>query len=202
MTEKLCEHDNCLISSLRGLRNGIYYGAKIRLVHSLVMTILFKEGKLEEKLKSIFQLTYTHAKNLGIYVFIYKLSCCILKRLLNSKSNAINFIAGLIGSYFMWSDKNPVNQQIMLYLLSRNLLAITNYFNKRYLSVWNNNIPIDGFKYASILCWGVVMYLFESNPNLLQTSLFSSMDFLYNESNKYSSIKDFVPFYLPDWVGL
>lgn len=31
-----------LISILRGLRNGIYYGGKVRLIHSFVMMLLFK----------------------------------------------------------------------------------------------------------------------------------------------------------------
>lgn len=31
-----------LISVLRGLRNGIYYGGKVRLIHSFVMMLLFK----------------------------------------------------------------------------------------------------------------------------------------------------------------
>ena len=30
------------MSSIRGARNGIYYGAKIRFMHAVVMTFLFK----------------------------------------------------------------------------------------------------------------------------------------------------------------
>jgi hypothetical protein len=38
-----CHHDStCFLSALRGARNGIYYGAKIRFMHAVVMTILFK----------------------------------------------------------------------------------------------------------------------------------------------------------------
>lgn len=41
---KVCNHDSsCLISSFRGARNGVYYGAKIRFMHAIVMTFLFKE---------------------------------------------------------------------------------------------------------------------------------------------------------------
>jgi len=36
-----------MISSLRGARNGIYYGAKIRFMHAIVMTFLFKEVYLK-----------------------------------------------------------------------------------------------------------------------------------------------------------
>jgi len=33
------------MSSLRGARNGVYYGGKIRFMHAIVMTFLFKKVK-------------------------------------------------------------------------------------------------------------------------------------------------------------
>jgi hypothetical protein len=41
-----CPHDSCILSVLRGFRNGVVYGCKIRFPHALVMTLLFKEGRL------------------------------------------------------------------------------------------------------------------------------------------------------------
>lgn len=32
-----CPHESCLIAAVRGLRNGLYYGGKVRFAHSLVM---------------------------------------------------------------------------------------------------------------------------------------------------------------------
>ena len=40
---KVCDEDNCLFSALLGLRNGFFYGGRIRLMHALVITILFKK---------------------------------------------------------------------------------------------------------------------------------------------------------------
>ena len=41
---QICKHEaSCLSSAVRGARNGIYYGAKIRCMHALVMTFLFKK---------------------------------------------------------------------------------------------------------------------------------------------------------------
>ncbi len=42
MSSSPCPHKSCVLSSIRGMRNGIYYGAKIRFMHALVMTFLFK----------------------------------------------------------------------------------------------------------------------------------------------------------------
>jgi hypothetical protein len=36
-----CSHGNCLISAIRGFRNGLYYGGKVRFAHAIVMAILF-----------------------------------------------------------------------------------------------------------------------------------------------------------------
>ena len=189
--KNICDHDNCLLSSLRGLRNGLYYGGKIRFTHSLVMTLLFKHGTIYEKIKSIIELTLEHAINLGGFVFIYKLTCCILKNIIRNDSKIINFVAGLFGSYFIWARKTPVNQQIMLFLLSRNLLSGANIYCEKY------NKNLNGYPITTMLVWGIVMFLFENNPESLQGSLLSSMKFIYKESDRYSSWRDFIPFYIP-----
>jgi peroxisomal membrane protein 4 len=189
----LCDHPSCIISSLKGLRNGIYYGGKIRFVHSLVMTILFRSGPLKEKIISILKLTWEHARNLGSFVFMYKSLVCILRNLFQSRSLTFNFIAGFFCSYFFLSrEASPVNMQIMLYLLSRNILAISNMISTNYLNNYN------GFTLTSMTVWGIVMFLFEYNSKKLQNSLASSMDFIYKESDKkYESFVDFIPFYVP-----
>lgn len=189
----LCDHPSCVISSLKGLRNGMYYGGKIRFVHSLVMTILFRSGPLKEKIISIFKLTWEHARNLGSFVFMYKSLVCILRNLFQSRSLIFNFIAGFFCSYFFLSRENtPVNMQIMLYLLSRNILAISNMISTNYLNNYN------GFTLTSMTVWGIVMFLFEYNSKKLQNSLASSMDFIYKESDKkFESFLDFIPFYIP-----
>jgi hypothetical protein len=41
---------------------GVIYGAKIRFPHALVMTFLFRDGSLQDKIKAIWQATYTHSR--------------------------------------------------------------------------------------------------------------------------------------------
>jgi peroxisomal membrane protein 4 len=191
MNQCLCDHDSCIISALRGLRNGMYYGGKVRLIHSLVMTILFKDGPISEKIKSIIKLTMEHAINLGLFVMIYKSTVCIIKRLFNTRNKFINFIAGIVGSYFMWTKNSSVNMQIMLYLLSRDILALSNMIAGKYFP------KLPGFKITSMIVWGVVMFLFEYNPKALQSSLESSMNFIYKESDSFENWRDFIPIYIP-----
>ena len=95
-----------LVSVLRGLRNGIYYGGKVRLVHSFVMMLLFKSISKPE-IKNIFKLGYEHARNLGLFVFSYKSLCIILGKIWGEKP--INsFIAGFIFGGLYFGKKTPV----------------------------------------------------------------------------------------------
>jgi hypothetical protein len=50
-----------LVPPLKGLRNGLYYGGKVRLVHSLIMTVLFKDLN-KQSLKQIIKMTVEHAQ--------------------------------------------------------------------------------------------------------------------------------------------
>ena len=66
-----------LLALFKGLRNGLEYGSKVRFVHSLVITLLFKKLNTKE-LYSIFKLALEHGRNLGIFVFAYKSSVLLL----------------------------------------------------------------------------------------------------------------------------
>ena len=80
MSAKTCGHESCPISSMKALRNGFYYGGRVRFMHSLVMTILFKKGTLREKITNIIELTFEHGKTLGFFAFCFKSLLCLLRR--------------------------------------------------------------------------------------------------------------------------
>ena len=85
-----------LLFVLRGIRNGAYYGTKIRAPHAAgvvmfcrfrplhamspmppaccvaVMTFLFRSGPLREKIDSIVRLTFEHTVRLAKFVGVYK----------------------------------------------------------------------------------------------------------------------------------
>uniref|UniRef100_A0A1I8F965 Peroxisomal membrane protein 4 n=1 Tax=Macrostomum lignano TaxID=282301 RepID=A0A1I8F965_9PLAT len=74
---------------IKGIRNGIVYGCKIRFPHAVVMTFLFKSGPLSDKLSNIV--------------------CSVGKA----------FLAAFLAGYLVFGQSNKVNEQINLYLLSR-----------------------------------------------------------------------------------
>lgn len=82
-------------------------------------------------------------------------------------------IAGAIGGYFVWGRYNKINVQINLYLLSRVIIAL----GKKY--GWNVEATSDRYAWFSAVVWGIVMFLFEDEPESLHSSLKMSMDEIY-----------------------
>ncbi|CAD5120737.1 DgyrCDS9296 [Dimorphilus gyrociliatus] len=180
-----------VLAPLKGLRNGAVYGAKIRAPHALVMTFLFKGGPLMNQLKGILEATFTHSKNLASFVFIYKSISSVLEKLQGDRYQFHSFVAAFIGGYIVFGRYNKINEQINLYLLSRILYALAK------LAVEKGAIPKpkgEPFPIFGALVWGIVLWLFEHHRSTLQPSLKSSMTYLYDDSNVWHSIKDFLLF--------
>ena len=79
------------------------------MTHSIVMQYLFGHGTAMEKLRTSIKLSWIHGRNLGCFVFIYKLVQGLLWKAFGKRHNAFAFVAGIIGAYFIWSDRNTVN---------------------------------------------------------------------------------------------
>ena len=160
---------------LRGIRNGMYYGGKVRLMHGLVMALAFGEKPLLEKLKTVFKNTFEHSAKLGIYVGLYKFLVLFMQKRQGRVSKNHFFLAGIISGFMIYrNSESGINQQMILYLVSRDIIGGA------------RNLQIRGFlpnvKFFSILAafsWGLVMLLYEDNKTSLQRSLSHSMDFLY-----------------------
>lgn len=141
-------HD--LLGILKGTRNGVVYGAKLRFSHALVMSVLFRSGSLQSRWAGIVKATRQHATALGTFVFIYKSMLYLLKLsrsggvsgskppptpakldIQNHAHGADAFVAGLVAGYFVFGRASPkaglnsINQQMVLYVFSRVVLALS-----------------------------------------------------------------------------
>ncbi|KAE8576622.1 hypothetical protein XENTR_v10004262 [Xenopus tropicalis] len=182
------------LAVIKGFRNGAVYGAKIRAPHALVMTFLFKSGGLKEKLKAILQATFTHSRNLACFVFTYKSLMAAQEKLHGSKWQFHSFLAACVGGWLVFGENNHINSQINMYLLSRVLFGLSR------LAVEKGYIPEpkhDVFPLFSALVWGFVLWLFEYQRHTLQPSLQSSMTYLYDDSNIWHDISDFLIYNKP-----
>ncbi|PPQ97167.1 hypothetical protein CVT26_000430 [Gymnopilus dilepis] len=191
-------HDYLAI--LKGARNGFVYGVKVRFPHALVMSILFGRGDWQTRARMIYRATRQHAFNLAKFVSIYKTILLIQKKLNNGKErNADTFIAGLIGGYFVFGDRNAVNEQIVLYVVSRVVAS----FIPRATSPYNTTpqsalagspvkpIPPDSryFTIFAAVSWGAVMWLFRHRGETIQPGMFNSMKYLYRDSETWKDLK-------------
>jgi peroxisomal membrane protein 4 len=124
------------LSLSAGARNGLVYGAKVRAPHALIMTVLFGRGRWDSKLalldlagaespslylplswksraKFVYRATKQHASNLARFVAIYKTALLLQKTLAGGKNRkADTFFAGLIGGWFVFGERNAVNEQV------------------------------------------------------------------------------------------
>ncbi|GMS95239.1 hypothetical protein PENTCL1PPCAC_17414 [Pristionchus entomophagus] len=178
-----------ILAAIKGLRNGLVYGARIRAPHALVMVFLFGEGTIIQKLRTIFKLTKTHAINLAKFVFGYKLVKGMLEKAAGLSKEWHAAAAAAAVGYWVFGENNSVNMQINLYLLSR----ITVGFAK--MAVEQQVIPQPSFPVFPIFAavvWGVVLWMFEYHEGVLQPSLQKSMQYLYRDSNFWSDIRTFL----------
>ncbi|KAJ3220701.1 Peroxisomal membrane protein 4 [Chytriomyces hyalinus] len=175
-------HD--ILSIVKGFRNGAVYGARIRFPHALVMTFLFGTGTLQDKFKRIMKATYQHSRNLALFVTLYKTLMVVQRRVKGKEDGFDSFFAGLVGGYFVFGEDNNINQQINMYLLSRVSVGLAKMaVNKGIIAQPPHTFPI----FAAVV-WGIVMWQFRHERDVLQGSLQASMQFLYNDSEVFSNL--------------
>jgi len=197
---------------LKAIRNGAVYGAKVRFPHALVMIFLFRSGTLREKARLVFNATRQHASNLARFAFLYKGSMIALRKTNGGKEmGAHHFLAGLFGGYWVFGQSsNSVNQQIVIYIFARVMLALaklavqppgdnslvgSHYGGHGGRGIFKLTPEQVAFlqKYSwpafASLSWASVMWLFESYPETLQNSLRSSMYYIYKDSERWDSTR-------------
>ncbi|KAK9459021.1 Tim17/Tim22/Tim23/Pmp24 family-domain-containing protein [Lipomyces oligophaga] len=187
-----------LLGIVKGVRNGAVYGAKVRFPHALVMTFLFRDGSLQSKIRMILKATKEHAQNLALFVGLYKtvLALCRRTREDRKQRDSDSLLAGAIGGYFVFGrQQSSINQQIVLYSFARFVLGFVKFLSKQtqfpkpFSSVTGRTISWSIF---SSSVWGLIMYLFTIDADSLMPSLHRSMDYLYLDSNHWSSLKTLI----------
>ncbi|EQC30609.1 hypothetical protein SDRG_11664 [Saprolegnia diclina VS20] len=201
MMSTLIPHD--VLCLVRAVRNGAFYGTKIRAPHALVMVLLFQKKPLRDQLRAIIKLTYEHTKNLACFVGVYKASLLVLKAMhggATTPSAGLNPVvpwhaaaAGAIGGYAIWSKYSNVNYQIVMYLFSRVLIGLVKLLSARGAPILRDYAFPEVYPVLACATWAIVMWLFECHGQVLHPSLKKSMEFLYHDANSWGSIEDFLP---------
>ncbi|KAI0768531.1 peroxisomal membrane protein 4 [Trametes elegans] len=189
-------HDYLAI--LKGARNGFVYGVKVRFPHALIMAILFGRGDWQSRLRTIFRATKQHATNLAKFVTVYKSLLLLQKKVNGGKERSSDsFIAGLVGGYVVFGERNAVNEQIVLYICSRVVASFLSRAKTGYSSGAGAQpgavrpLPPNATQFSlfAALSWGAVMWLFNHRGESVQPGLFNSMTYIYRDSEHWNNLR-------------
>ncbi|RDW81721.1 Tim17/Tim22/Tim23/Pmp24 family protein [Aspergillus mulundensis] len=185
-----------LLSLVKGIRNGAVYGAKVRFPHALV---------IREKVKLVLNATRQHARNLAVFCLIYKSSMIALRNInpagVGREGQYDSFFAGLMGGYAVFGrHKSSITQQIVIYIFARVVLGFAKLSVQPGARPFSSLIgpearkQIEGNAWAvfASLSWAFVMYLFRWHPEVLMSSLRSSMVYIYADSDHWDSFRNFL----------
>jgi len=203
-----------LLAIVKAARNGAVYGAKVRFPHALVMVFMFRSGSFREKIRLVLKATKQHAWNLAAFATVYK-SAMLVLRLLNPKRPGKEgpydaFFAGLLGGYTVFgrAKQSSVNQQIVIYVFARVILAMAKLsieppsmtsttptptlWTQRLAPETKEMIQRNAWPAFASLSWAFVMYVFRWQPESIQSSLRSSMKYIYVNSDHWDSFQNFL----------
>ncbi|KAG9314571.1 hypothetical protein JVU11DRAFT_5373 [Chiua virens] len=190
-------HDYLAI--IKGARNGFIYGVKVRFPHALIMAILFGRGDWKTRCRVIYQATKQHALNLAKFVSLFKILMLLQRKANGGKERSTDtFVAGLIGGYVVFGDRSAVNEQIVLYVVSRVIASFLPRATAPYSKTPPPNgstiarpIPPDSryFSVFAALAWGAVMWVYRYRPQNVQPGMYNSMTYLYHDSEVWGSLR-------------
>ncbi|KAF1959079.1 mitochondrial carrier [Byssothecium circinans] len=210
-------HDT--LTLVKGIRNGVVYGTKVRFPHALVMIFLFRSGSFRSKCWLVFKATRQHARNLGLFALVYKSSMLFLRNTspTGKERHYDAFLAGLLGGYTVFGRTihNSVSQQIVIYVFARVCLALAKLaVQPKSTGGWGllgdgvegrggalsdgrggglrGRVVKNGWPVFASLSWAMVMYVFRWHPETVQSSLRSSMSYIYVQSDDWDSLRNFI----------
>jgi peroxisomal membrane protein 4 len=64
--------------------------------------------------KGILEATFTHSKNLALFVFLYKSLTSLMSWLQSEKIELHSFVAAFVGGYIVFGRYNKVNEQVSM----------------------------------------------------------------------------------------
>ncbi|ORC92806.1 peroxisomal membrane protein 4 [Trypanosoma theileri] len=177
-----------LLDAVKGFRNGFVYGARIRAPHALVLNIVWTHAPLAVILRRVFTATRRHAVALGATGLTVSLLRGLLARLEGGQRVWHSALAGFIVGCAFWGEQTPVAVQMALYILSRIISAGVCILAERH----NIKLTPTAFRLCSGVLWMIVMPLFFFHGEALQPSMRTSMKYIYQDNEKYTSWYDLI----------
>ncbi|KAH9577667.1 hypothetical protein LSM04_004690 [Trypanosoma melophagium] len=178
-----------LLDAVKGFRNGFVYGARVRAPHALVLNLVWTSAPPAVVLRRVLTATRRHAVALGASGLTVSLLRGLLARLNGGRPQMWHAaLAGFVVGCLFWGEQTPVAVQMALYILSRILSAAVIILAEKY----NIKLTPTAFRLCSGVLWMIVMPMFFYHGEALQPSMRSSMKYIYQDNEKYTSWYDLV----------
>ncbi|EGC39574.1 hypothetical protein DICPUDRAFT_26627 [Dictyostelium purpureum] len=187
---RIGHYKDCILSVIRGFRNGVLTGVRIRIPYifqAVIYASLFRDAKSASRVKFVIKQMFFHGKNLGLFVGIYKAICCVFRHF-GIKGGIDSLVAGFVGGYIAFGDSKSVsgsvNNQIVLYLFARALIGIIQGMVKRKIipQTLSTTTP-KGFRIFAAVTLALILYLTEYEPDTLNQGFMGTMTVLYHKSD-------------------
>lgn len=195
-----------LFSLIKAFRDGLVYGTKVRAPHATVLELVWGSGPPRNIPGKVLRITATHAFGLGFASVIFTLVTRLLRTLqevakgtADSPSLTVqrtysstwwhHSLAGFLIGYLAWGNiSNKVHQQMLIYVVSRLMVALLNLYSHR---VGYHATP-HHYRLFSGAMWAMLMTILFMSPGSLQVNMRKSLEYVFLESNRFSSIRELI----------
>ncbi|KAK7198201.1 peroxisomal membrane protein 4 [Novymonas esmeraldas] len=174
-------------TALKGFRNGVVYGTRVRAPHALVLNLVWSKSPYSSMPAKILKVTKTHALGLGNSAVVFALVRGLLRYVQGTTQVWHNALAGFLIGFLFWGDSNNgVHIQMMMYMLARVVCALYQLFASRCAI---SAPPVAYRLYMGCLWCLAILFLFYS-PDKLQSSMTQSLQYIFKDSGKFSNWYD------------
>lgn len=191
-----------LFTLIKAFRQGLVYGVKVRAPHALVLNLVWGSGPLRAIPKKVFAVTKTHALGLAYSSVIFVVVTRLLQMMtFNVRTESGSLVVarappslrwwhsaagGFLIGFLAWGDASSgVHQQMMMYIVSRLVVALYQIASER--------VGFEGsamqYRVYSGCLWALLMTLLTVEPESLQASMRKSLEYVFLENKYFSSFQ-------------
>lgn len=176
-----------LFRCLKGFRNGVVYGTRVRAPHALVLNLVWSKAPYRTIPRKVWDVTLQHALGLGGSAVTFAAVRGALERIRGHSSVLHDGLAGFMIGFVFWGNScSNVHLQMMMYMLSRVLCALYNVVVSRA------NLKVPSFMYRVYMgvLWAATVIVLSVSPTALQSSMRQSLEYIFYESSRFTNWYD------------
>eukprot|EP01120_Amphizonella_sp_Union-15-10_P012037 TRINITY_DN5278_c0_g2_i1.p1 TRINITY_DN5278_c0_g2~~TRINITY_DN5278_c0_g2_i1.p1 ORF type:complete len:197 (+),score=18.79 TRINITY_DN5278_c0_g2_i1:240-830(+) len=155
-------------------------------MQALIYAFIFREKSFFDRMKTVIKQMIHHGRNLGLFVFLYKSLCFVLRKF-GISGGLESLISGFIGGFCAFGDSSgisgSVNNQITLYLLARSIQGLLRLLATKHKIIYDVKKG-TGFRIFAGSILAMALYMTEYQSDVLTKTFMRTMNNLYYDSDQ------------------